>query len=144
MAVRVKLKVKSRIGKSETTVSALVNSGFETSTPQLLIPVRLARELGFYPLPTESSIVEVGTAGGPVKLFLVRRALEVWVLTEDREVGPVEVDVLISTIEEEALINDKLIDRLGIVILAAGAGEWRFKDDPPDKVRSSEEPQYWT
>lgn len=143
MAVRVRLRIRSRLSGSEKLVSALVNSGFETATPQLLIPVALARELSLYPPPPEASVVEVGTAGGPVRVFLVRNALNTWVVADDREVGPRESDVLISSAEEEVLINDKLIDELGIVILAAGSGKWRFVDDPPDKVRITEKPQRW-
>ncbi len=87
MAVRVRLRIRSRLSGSEKLVSALVNSGFETATPQLLIPVALARELSLYPPPPEASVVEVGTAGGPVRVFLVRNALNTWVVADDREVG---------------------------------------------------------
>ncbi len=41
------------------------------------------------------------------------------------------------------IINDKLSEELGIVILAAGSGKWRFADDDAGKVRYSEPPQYW-
>ena len=64
-------------------------------------------------------------------------------ITDDREVGPKLVDVLISPIEEEVLVNDKLTEELGIILLATGSGKWRFVDDPADKVRHSEKPQYW-
>jgi hypothetical protein len=40
-------------------------------------------------------------------------------------------------------VNDKLTEELGIILLAAGSGKWRFIDDPADKVRYSEKPQYW-
>ncbi len=46
MAVRVKLKIKALKTGREALTSALVNSGFEAETPQLLIPRRLALELG--------------------------------------------------------------------------------------------------
>jgi len=59
------------------------------------------------------------------------------------EVGLAFADVMISPIEEEVLVNDKLTEELGIVLLAPGSGKWRFVDDPIDKVRSSERPQYW-
>jgi hypothetical protein len=45
VAVRVKLKITSVSGK-EVITSALVNSGFEVETPQLLTPRSLMRELG--------------------------------------------------------------------------------------------------
>jgi len=143
MAVRIKLKLKPRKSGEIVDVSALINSGFETDSPQLLIPVELAKRLTLYPPPITSSIIEVGTAGGPSRVFLVREGLEVWAVTDDREIGPKLVDVLISPIEEEVLVNDKLTEELGIILLATGSGKWRFVDDPSDKVRYSEKPQYW-
>ena len=41
----------------------------------------------------------------------------------------------------QALINDMLIEALGIVIEAAGSGLWRFRWDPPDRLRQSERPE---
>jgi hypothetical protein len=143
MAVRVKLRLKSKFSGETIEVSALINSGFETESPQLLIPMQLARRVTLYPPPPSSSIIDVGTAGGPAKVLLVREALEVWAVTDDREVGPKLIDVLISPIEEEVLVNDKLTEELGIILLATGSGKWRFTDDPPDKIRYSEKPQYW-
>ncbi len=45
MAVRVRLKLKSRISGEVVETVALVNTGFETESPQLLIPLALARRL---------------------------------------------------------------------------------------------------
>jgi hypothetical protein len=143
MAVRVRLRLRSKTSQETIETSALVNSGFEAESPQLLIPIPLARQLSLYPPPPTSSVIEVGTAGGPVRVFLVREALQAWVVTGDREVGPKFVDVMISPTEEEVLISDVLAEEFGIIILAAGSGKWRFIDDPPDKVRYSERPQYW-
>ena len=78
-----------------------------------------------------------------MRLVLVRDALEVWVVTSDRIIGPRVADVLISGVEEEALMNDKLVEELDIVIVAAGSGKWRFVDDPVDVIRVTEKPQYW-
>ena len=54
MVVRIRLRIVSRVGK-EVTTSALVNSGFEAETPQLLLPRSLAYELGLWPPPTRCS-----------------------------------------------------------------------------------------
>jgi hypothetical protein len=143
MAVRVRLRLRSKTSQETIETSALVNSGFEAESPQLLIPTSLARQLSLYPPPPTSSVIEVGTAGGPVRVFLVREALQAWVVTGDREVGPKLVDVMISPTEEEVLISDVLAEEFGIVLLAIGSGKWRFIDDPLDKVRYSEKPQYW-
>lgn len=143
MAVRVRLRIKAKGDGREAVSSALVNSGFETEKPQLLIPVGLARTLGLWPPPPSSFIAEFGTAGGPVRNYLVPNALEVSVVIEEKTTEPVECDAVISHMEEEVLINDKLSDELGIVILKTGAGIWRLTDDPEGLSRRSETPRYW-
>ncbi len=139
MAVRVKLRIKSRLD-DEVISSALVNSGFEAETPQLLIPVSLARKLKLWPPPPEAILVELGTAGGPVRNYLIPRILEVSVITNDRVVGPVECDAMISNLEYEVLVSDQLGGELGIVIIDL-RGKWRFRDE--EIVRDTEPPQYW-
>ena len=86
MAVRVRLRVRSLRASKEVVTSALVNSGFEAETPQLLIPRKLAIELGLWPPPNDAYLIEVGTAGGPVRNYLVPNAAEVSVETNDRRV----------------------------------------------------------
>jgi hypothetical protein len=140
VVVRIRLRVASG-GGGEVVTPALVNSGFEAETPQLLIPRSLAHRLGLWPPPPDALLVEVGTAGGPVRNYLVPRALEVYVLAGDRVVGPVRCDAMISLLEYEVLISDALAEELGIVILAPKTGLWRFRDE--DRVRTSEAPQYW-
>ncbi len=140
MAVRVKLKIKSLSSNIETTTSALVNSGFEAETPQLLIPRSLAVKLELWPPPPEAQLVEVGTAGGPVRNYLIPGVAEVSVDAGNRIVGPVKCDVMVSSLEYEVLISDVLGSELNIVILDL-RGKWRFSDE--DTVRGSEKPQYW-
>ncbi len=135
-----KLRIKSLLSSEEVVTSALVNSGFEAETPQLLIPRSLASKLGLWPPPPQARLIEVGTAGGPVRNYLVPRATEVSVVTSDRCVGPVVSDVMISDHEFEVLISDRLGSELGLVILDL-RGKWRFSDE--ECVRFSEEPQYW-
>jgi len=123
--------------------SALVNTGFETETSQLLLPLRLVSALGLWPPPPlEAQLLEFGTAGGPVRNYVVPNSLEVWVLGGDRVVGPVVSDAVISNVELEALINDKLAGALGIVIINPATGEWRFRGDDAI-IRRSESPRYW-
>jgi len=140
VVVRVKLKIRSLLSGSEVVSSALVNSSFEAETPQLLVPRSLAVKLGLWPPPPQAYLVEVGTAGGPVRNYFVPEAAEVYVVTEDRIVGPVKCDVMISNLEYEVLISDMLGSKLKIVILDL-KGKWRFSDE--EKVRTTEPPQYW-
>jgi len=116
MVVRVKLRVKCLRSGREILTSALVNSGYE------------------------ADLIELGTAGGPVRNYLIPRIAEVYVEAGDRRVGPVISDIVISHFEYEVLISDKLGGELGIVILDL-RGKWRFKDE--DKVRETVSPQYW-
>ena len=143
MALRVKLRIKVANSEAKAEVSALVNTGFETEKPQLLIPKALASKLGLWPPPPDSKLIELGTAGGPVRHFLLPGFLEVAVVAGEREVGPVACDAIISHIEEEVIVNDKLSEALGIIIVGPGSGKWRFVDDPPDLIRRSEEPQFF-
>jgi len=48
--------VKLRLRKNSfiKEIIALVNSGYEAETPQLLIPINLAREFGLWPPPTQA------------------------------------------------------------------------------------------
>jgi hypothetical protein len=94
MAVRVRLKLRSRILGEIVETVALVNTAFETEPPQLLIPLALARRLSLHPPPT-ATIAELGTAGSSVRMFVVRDALEVWVVASDRNMGPKIAYVLI-------------------------------------------------
>lgn len=138
MVIRIKLKIKS--SSREVVSSALVNSGFEAETIQLLIPRSLAAKLDLWPPPFEAQLIEVGTAGGPVRNYLIPDAVEVVAEAGDRSVGPVKCDVMISSLEYEVLISDRLGGELGIVILDL-RGKWRFVDEV--KERTSEPPQYW-
>ena len=58
-----KVKVEGKSGGRVVEVVALLNSGYEAPTPQLLIPVGVARELGFWP-PENAFEVTLETAGG--------------------------------------------------------------------------------
>jgi len=140
VAVRVKLRIKSLRTGRQVTTSALVNSGYEAETPQLLIPRRLAAELGLWPPPEDAQLLEYGTAGGPTRVYLIPQSVEVSVDAGDRVVGPVKCDAVVSTIEYEVLISDALGSLLGIVLLDL-RGKWKFSDE--NTVRPSEPPQHW-
>ncbi|HDI02197.1 MAG TPA: hypothetical protein ENF93_00975, partial [Ignisphaera sp.] len=77
MPVRIKLKLKSLINNREIETSALINSGFTTERPQLLIPRKRAEHLGLWPPPPQALLIELGTAGGPVRNYLIYNSLEV-------------------------------------------------------------------
>ena len=143
MAVRVRLAIRNRETGALAELAALVNSGFETETPQLLLPVAAARELGLWPLRPEAVSATYDTAGGPVSVWVYPRALSVRVLVEDVEAPEVIADAVISTVEREALISDKLMSVLQIAIEDAGEGLWRFRFEGLGRLRRSVGPQFW-
>jgi hypothetical protein len=142
--VGVRVKILIRLAGREVETPALVNSGFETDTPQLLVPVRLLSanlidpsELG------EASIEEYDTAGGPVAMHIYPNSCRVRVVEPDKSSREVTADLVVSYVEREVLIGDALTEELGIIILSPRRGLWRFIDDPYDKTRYSQRPRYW-
>jgi hypothetical protein len=93
MAVRVRLRVKR--GEKAREVVALVNSGYEADTPQLMIPAGVAGNWGLWPSPDAKEDF-FDTAGGPVRVWIVRSAARIKAIAEDAESGPVEADIVIS------------------------------------------------
>ncbi|MET1100946.1 MAG: hypothetical protein ABWW69_00490 [Pyrodictiaceae archaeon] len=83
MAVRIRVKARSRLDHArEETIIALVNSGFETDTPQLLVPMRLAEKLGLHNRLLEARIEAYGTVGGPIRVYVLPSSLEVAIVEE--------------------------------------------------------------
>jgi hypothetical protein len=143
VAVRIKLKLKSRTTSRELRVNALVNSGFETLRPQLLVPVRVAEYLGLWPIISrEYAVKDYMTAGGPVRMYLLVDEVEVSVDVEYAS-NTVVSDLVISTIEDEVLISDKLAGRLGVVVYDFAEGIWRLNTDPENVRRRSVEKETW-
>ncbi|MEM4727697.1 MAG: hypothetical protein QXD04_05540 [Candidatus Bathyarchaeia archaeon] len=135
MAVRLKLKI--RVGGVSTEAVALLNSGYEAPTPQLLIPVNLAARLGLWP-PEQASEVTLETAGGPLKAWFYPRAAMISVIAEGSREKEALVDIVVSHLADEPLINDKLADELEIAVESFGRGLWRFSWEPKEKLRRSE------
>ena len=102
MAVRLRLLL-SRRGISVEVV-ALLNSGYEAPTPQLLIPVNLARSLGLWP-PEGATEVLMDTAGSPLRAWLYPRAATMKVVAPDAESREVVVDLVVSPLADEPLIS---------------------------------------
>jgi len=136
LAVRVRLRL--RRGDVVREVVALVNSGYEADTPQLLIPVALARELGLWPPGPNVLETTFETAGGPLRVWVTRGALRVQAVAEDASSDEVEADAVVSQLADEPLISDKLAGALGIAVEDFAEGLWRFRWEPVEKARPSE------
>lgn len=141
MVVRVKIKIICKDKLVETI--GLLNSGYESETPQILIPVELAKVIGLWPDLENAEETEFETAGGPLKVWIIPRACRVTVLTEDTHSPEIEGDIVISPMADEVLISDKMISELLIVLEDVGRGLWRFRWEPPEKLRRGYPPKYW-
>lgn len=128
MVVRLRLRLES--GESNVVAIALLNSGYEALRPEILLSLSCARELALYPPPQESEVVEYVLADGSTRrLVRVPRALRVYAVEEDRIVGPVEADAVVSEGAEEPLISDKLAGKLGVAVIDFAEGIWCFRDE---------------
>lgn len=139
----VRVRVKLVRGEREVETSALANSGYESETPQVLVPIRVAELLQLWP-PTrdvEESIFE--TAGGPLRVWIVSKAVKVKVVVADIDTQYVDADVVISPLADEVLLSDKMISELSIALEDVGKGYWRFMWEPKERIRKSEPPRYW-
>ncbi len=145
MAIRIPIKIKTRLEPiREIRTIALVNSGFEADSPQILIPIKLAKELNLHSRILEARIESYGTVAGPIRMYVLPSSVEVWIDEPDIELVKVICDALISDTEIEVLISDYLAGELGIIVEDFKHGYWRLKTDPPDRVRHSYPPQRWT
>ena len=67
MGVRVRLTISSSKVGSPLDTSSLLNTGFESEEPEMLVPVIVAEVLGFWPdLPKGVVLKPYETAGGTV------------------------------------------------------------------------------
>ena len=136
MAVRIRLKL--RRGNLEREVIALVNSGYEADTPQLLVPTGLAREIGLWPPGPDALETTFETAGGPLRVWIYRRAAMVMAVAEGASSDEVETDIVVSQLADEPLISDKLAGALSIAVEDFAEGLWRFRWEPVERARRSE------
>jgi len=135
MGVRVRIKVK--YGSTSLDLVALVNTGYETDVPELLVPVSVAGSLGLWPKLPDNTIVETyRTASGLMRVYRVEGA-HVSLLVGGSEEKSVKAYIVISEYTDEALISDQLASELGIVIEDPAKGLWRLRGE--SLVRSSED-----
>jgi len=72
----------------------------------------------------------------------LRSELEVRVAVE-YSTEPAVADAVVSELEEEVLISDKLAGVLGIIVYDFGEGLWKLKSDPENTIRRSFPRQAW-
>jgi hypothetical protein len=143
MPVRIKVEIQAISGKTKVYSSTLLNSGFQGQEAQILIPARVARELGFLPRLPANALMQTfeAVAGSRIRLYTIADAVKVRAMAKGIETKPVICSVVISKTEREIISNDKLIDKLKIVLECPGKGLWRFRNH--HKIRRSAKAQYW-
>ncbi len=138
MPVRVKVKLESVKSKVET--AALLNTGFTSMEPEILLPRKLAEKMSLWPPPENSTLETLDTAGGEVLSYVIPKSVEVAVETRNGFSKSVKCNVIVSTHEKEVLLSDALMEELGIEIISPKTGVWRVKGG---KEEGSIEPEYW-
>ena len=134
MGVRVKVRIKYR-GASLDLV-ALVNTGYETDVPEILVPMSVAEKLGLLPKLPNGTIIEMyKTASGLMRVYRVGGAY-VSLLIGGVEERSIETYIVISEYTDESLISDQLASEFGIVIEDPAKGLWRLRGE--SLTRSSE------
>lgn len=131
------MKLKIVVNSRSVECIALLNSGYEAPSPQLMVPVNLAKQLGLWP-PVNAFEAEFDTAGGVLKAWIYPRIAKVKVIANDIESKEVVTDIVVSPYADEPLISDLLAEELEIAVESFGRGLWRFRWEPKDKVRESE------
>jgi predicted aspartyl protease len=129
MGVRVKVRVRYQGASSDLV--ALVNTGYETDIPEILVPMSAAEKLGLLPRLPEGTIIETyKTASGLMRVYRVGGACVSLLI------GGVETYIVISEYTDESLISDQLASEFGIVIEDPAKGLWRLKGE--SLIRGSE------
>jgi len=109
LALRIKVKI---CFKNKCVVSlALLNTGFETPTPMVSLPIDLAEKLSLevgVPIEFEGPGLTRGASyhGGEVEVIASFKG----------ETRKIKAQALITPGEEEVIMSDKCIEALGIVI----------------------------
>ena len=144
MGVRGRVRIRA-VGK-EVETSALVNTGFESNLPEVILPTPVAERLGLYPeFKPGTRAEEYSVVGGETIVgYMVPASVHVQVVAEGVESSPILASATILHGEEEVIIGDRLAEDLGIVVLAPASGLWRFRWDPSGLKRPSAPKERWS
>ncbi|MCC6029724.1 MAG: hypothetical protein LM591_06265 [Candidatus Korarchaeum sp.] len=146
MPVRVRTRIKSMKGPKAGKIvetNSLLNTGYIGLSPEIIVPLKLAETLGLWPPTGEAMESIYDTAGGPARFYIIERAVAIQIVEDDTVSEELVADAVISPVEREVLLSDFVMGELGIVILNAYRGFWRFSSDPVERVRYSRGPELW-
>jgi len=109
--------------------------------PLINLPATLASRLGFDVRAARLLMTARDAGGRPLPIYELG-LVEVKVEVPDRETDWVRA-IAIHLGGSVVLLNDVLIEELGLVPERPGTGLWRFRDESSDSLRRSAEPEYW-
>ncbi|MCL0041361.1 hypothetical protein M1N08_01240 [Dehalococcoidia bacterium] len=114
--MRVKLRIASVKAKASFEVNSLLNTGFGTEEPEVVVPIEVAERLSFYPKLSQGAIVKAyETAGGIARMYYIADAVEIQAITEDKNSKVIKCALVISELEREVLLSDQAIDELRVM-----------------------------
>jgi hypothetical protein len=98
--VKARLKVKDRVFEGR----ALLNSGFEADTPDIIVPVHIARDLKLWP-PSTEAVVTLETGGGEVTLPYYTSHATLELMLPDKRSKIVNVNIIVSPYVDEVILK---------------------------------------
>ncbi|RLF04100.1 MAG: hypothetical protein DRK00_07485 [Thermoprotei archaeon] len=116
-------------------LAAIANSGFSGAVPEVVVPAYVAAELALREVVEPEPASKLTGDGRVASMIRYPHSVKVYVLGGDRVEGGVVSDVLTLPAIGHVLLNDKLLSRLGIVIVDAGEGLWCFRDEMGRRIR---------
>lgn len=133
MGVRVRVEIEYR-GRKVSAIG-LLNTGYESDVPEIIVPVAIAEQLGIWPKLPEGTVIEsYRTASGIMTVYRVSNAT-IRLITDEGFGDPIPSYIVISEQVDEILISDQLISSMGIVIEDPAKGLWRLRWE--SKIRRS-------
>jgi len=133
--VGVRVKVEVGYGERRVTTTALLNTGYESDVPEILIPLSVAEQLGIWPnLPKDATAETYRTASGLMSVYRIPRG-KVRLVLEEGVSSPVEAYIVVAEYTDEVLVSDQLISALGIAIEDPARGLWRLRGET--RIRES-------
>jgi len=140
MVCRVRVRIRHNNNIVET--SALVNSGFESDAPDIVIPIEVAKRLGLWP-PKEAHTIVLETGGGETTTIYSESVVELELILSDREPKKIIANVIINPYVHEVILSDYVSSLFGIMLIDIKKGFWRLLDDPPTTIRTSTSLEEW-
>jgi len=133
--VGVRVRVEVEYGERRVTTTALLNTGYESDVPEILIPLSVAEQLGVWPkLPRDAIAETYRTASGLMSVYRIPGG-KVRLVLEEGVGSPVEAYIVVAEYADEVLVCDQLISALGIAIEDPARGLWRLRGEA--RIRES-------